>query len=63
MEEEKKCPKCGNEMLKGTEAGYFAVLEVATPPKGVITSTNDYMCKKCGFIEIYASNPDLLNGH
>lgn len=57
MDEDKKCPKCSGTMIKGTESGYFAVIEVVDTHIGEVTSTNDYMCKDCGFIEIYAAHP------
>ncbi len=59
MNENRQCPKCGGEMIMGTESGYFAVIEVANPRIGEMTSTNDYMCQTCGLIEIYAANPEF----
>lgn len=61
MNDKKSCSKCNSEMIKGTESGYFAVIETVNPTKGKVTSTNDFMCKNCGFIEIYAKNPNFAD--
>lgn len=59
MNHSKVCQKCNSEMIKGSEIGYFAIIEAANPNIGKITKTNDYMCNKCGYIEIYAENPQF----
>ncbi len=57
MNHTKVCPKCHSEMLMGTESGYFAIIEAVDSSTGKMTRTNDYMCKNCGYVEIYAENP------
>lgn len=52
------CPKCNGEMLKSYDEGKFSnepILYCAYSG----TSTVEYMCKHCGYIEKYAKNPDF----
>jgi len=66
--EEKRCPKCDGEMLKG-EFSSVANFGVTREPHFVATygwmqvkydratPVDSYMCLKCGFIEFYGRNP------
>lgn len=54
---DKVCPKCGGEMLSSYSRGHFSGMTVNNVCGG--TDTTKYMCKKCGYIEEWADEPDF----
>ncbi len=52
-----KCSKCGGDMLKSYVEGNFSAEREDKVCDGTVT--NKYMCKKCGYIEEYAENPNF----
>lgn len=51
------CSKCNSEMMEGYTERLFSGIRDDGEYSG--TETTVYMCKKCGYIEEYAKDPEF----
>lgn len=57
MDNERKCSKCGSELIKGISKGNFSA-NISGKIEG--SETSKYMCTKCGYVEEFADNISFI---